>query len=123
MAYSDVLLNGELNFIVAPTVVPPLDAGRSVVLAPFTFAGHLTATAGTTTVFDNDLTGVGQVRLGLGPSCLDPRCTSFGDPLRFQSIRYTFQDAAPTPEPPTLLLIAASAGWMLRRVRRVRPGR
>ena len=82
-------------------------------LRPFTFSGQLTGYASSdrigTPVFDLTLVGSGTAKLSMALE---------GGRYSFSSLDYNF-DAAPVPEPATLLLVGSGAALLWRRRRRV----
>ena len=100
--------------ISAPSVTLGSDSGTpngpfSDFRRPFTFAGQLSGYASAdrigTPVFDLALTGSGTARLSMALE---------NGRYSFSSLDYTFE-AAPVPEPATLLLVSAGAALMWRR--------
>jgi hypothetical protein len=98
----------------APALVMSFAAADISVRRPFTFSGVLRGTDefGQSTLFERMLIGQGELtaNFALNPN-LDP--TAF----EFRSIRYDFADAAPVPEPITMLLVGTGLGGVFVRHR------
>jgi hypothetical protein len=120
-AYSTVYFSGDLRFDAPTLTAPAITRQIEVVdlIAPFHFSGQLTgyATPDRTgnALFSLMLTGRGNADVALGTS-------SPGDPpawfLEGLDYRFTSADVSPTPEPATLMFVAAgllTAGAATRR--------
>jgi hypothetical protein len=109
------------NFLFeAPDIVAPDTTGSFAVTRPFTFSGRLFGFALTdphqTPIFERLLIGQGLVTASFMENP-----NPGGPPLfSFRSIRYDFAEAAPVPEPATLLLVASGLGGALQLRRRGR---
>jgi hypothetical protein len=120
--YDSVFLRGIFNFtggsVIVPNMAPgqsgPDNEGLSQELTNFTFTGTLAgfATAGATgaPLFSTDLTGAGLsvVRFSNFPA---------ESGIRVAELSYQFQNASPTPEPGSLLLLGSGAAWLATRRR------
>jgi hypothetical protein len=119
-----VFLNGGMAFhtapVIAPDMPPPTPEGgftRASLSVPFVASGFLTA-------FDNfERTGIpffSGAFSGQGTATVEFfNLPDFG--MVSERVRYEFQEAAPTPEPATLVLLGTglSAACAARRQRRV----
>jgi hypothetical protein len=109
------------NFLFeAPDIFAPGTTGSFAVTRPFTFSGRLfgfaLADPDQTPIFERLLIGQGLVTA----SFLE-NPNPGGPPLfSFRSVRYDFAEAAPVPEPATLLLVASGLGGAIQLRRRAR---
>jgi len=117
-SYAALFYSGDFQFD-APTIAPR--GGR--IEEPFVFSGHLRAFTNPaltgTPVFDSDLKGRGTAMIVLsGPFSGD------NSGLYLYALSYTFaNDADPTPEPATMLLVGSVlAGGIAGRRRQLRKG-
>jgi hypothetical protein len=110
-------LAGTFLFDAPDVIIPPFASDefvRIALSAPFTFDGQVAGFAPGDTeddvpLFQLDLTGQGTALLSL--SAFPP-----GGTYRFPEVSYTFHDAAPIPEPTSMVLFGtAVAGLLLRR--------
>jgi hypothetical protein len=97
-------LTGRFQFESSDVVAPPLSGtfDRIFLTAPFVFQGQVAGFArddsdASTPLFQVDLSGRGTVRLGLSPI--------EDGTYRFPEAAYTFEAAAPVPEPAAILLV------------------
>jgi hypothetical protein len=107
-AYGDVDFEGFLDFRGGPTSIDTRSGGAGVVRGPFTFTGLFNGFLDGQQVFSRTTTGQGHASL---------RFLAGG---ANQGVSLTFtDDAAPVPEPATLVLFATgAAGIAVRRRRR-----
>jgi hypothetical protein len=82
--------------------MPAWTGSDAQIIAPFTFAGHLSHTVSSGAGFMQPLSGRGTATLALGPFTPD-----LGQMWEVRSATYNFTSAEPIPEPATLLLLGA----------------
>lgn len=100
-----------MGFIADISAVRPVEATPSLTSAtPFTFSAHfliLDLNDRSLVLFDDVLFGSGMASWRYAPGT-----------QHVSEVRYEFSDAAPTPEPATLLLLGSGTAGMLIRFRR-----
>jgi hypothetical protein len=114
-------LAGTFLFNAPNVVLPPFaseELGRIGLSAPFTFQGQVAGfapddTEGEVPLFQVDLIGQGTALFSL--SAFPP-----GGTYRFPEVSYTFHDAAPIPEPASMVLFGTAVAGLLFRRRTIR---
>jgi hypothetical protein len=98
----------------SPSIVVPSAPANFTVRQAFTFSGSLAGSVEDTTVITRLLLGQGTLTANflLNPNILDVTAFEFAD------ITYEFEEAAPIPEPMTLLLVGGGIGALAVRRRR-----
>jgi hypothetical protein len=121
--YDSVYYNGSFNFDTGSVIVPDMPPGQSGpdaqglsrLFTTFGFTGTLAGFA------DSSLTGVPLFSTALTGGGLVAVAFSNYPPesgIRVLQLDYHFADAAPVPEPGTLLLFASGAAWIAARRRK-----
>jgi hypothetical protein len=128
-AWTEVYYSGSLTFIAGSVVIPDVPAQPAGLeetvpvhrFSTFTFSGTLTGYADPslsgTPLFSTQLTGSGS-----GPFAVTAAFGNLGSGVFLDSVDYHFDDAAPTPEPGSLLLFGSCAAWGAARWRKRRQG-
>jgi hypothetical protein len=101
--FPSLTFRGSLQFDATPVVFPAVTEGNVFIAAPFRFTGFLRAFAGDAEVFAHALRGVGTANdLFIGGNGFPYHPHEGGT-------SYPFDEAAPIPEPSTMVLVGLGA--------------